>query len=156
MLKLALGIMVVVIAGLAGTFWFACPCSYVPGGPVSGEVVMGQTRDFSFVNDRAAVPLCQVEVDAGIPYTVNVNCMSSEQALYVSCSSCEGKFWSARAVANPAGRVKAGGKVYAVNLSRVTDEVELSRIWAARADKVAGGNAGKRPDHWWSFRLTSR
>ena len=156
MLKLAAGILLLLVVGMFSTYWFACPCGYVPGGPLSGPTNTNEVSDWSFVNDREAVPLCQVEVDAGLPYTVNVNCMSSEEKLYVSCSKCEGKFWSSRAIENPVGYVMAGGKVYAINFSRITDEAELSRIWSVRANKVAGGDAGVRPNHWWSFQLTSR
>jgi len=48
------------------------------------------------VNDINAVPLCQIQVDFPIPRSMNVNCMSTGDDLFVSCSQCAGKQWAAR------------------------------------------------------------
>lgn len=140
----------------AGTFWFVCPCATIAGGPLSGEEFHGPVNDWSFVNSSDDVPLCQIEVTALLPYSVNVNCMSTSGALYISCSNCDGKFWSSRALAVPAGRVRAGLSVYQVVFARVLDEGELDAAWRARAAKVGSSKVSQRPEHWWTFRLTSR
>lgn len=155
-MKIVVGILVVVLLGLGGTYWFVCPCERIPGGPLSGELAREPVTDWSFVNDREAVPLCEVQVKAMVPHSVTVNCMATEGALYVSCSRCEGKYWSGKALADPAGRVRAAGKVYEISYRRVTDGDELDQVWAARAAKVGRAEVGQRPDHWWTFNLTSR
>ena len=140
----------------AGSLWFVCPCATVAGGPLSGEEIQDPVSDWSFVNAAGDVPLCQVEVTTPVPYSVNVNCMSTAGALYISCSHCDGKFWSSKALTIPAGRVRAGESVYPIVYSRVLDEAELDAAWRARAAKVGSIEIPQRPDHWWTFRLTSR
>ena len=99
------GLLVVVLVGAAYTFWFVCPCEAMPGGGLGGEVASEPVNDWTFVND---VPLCQVEVDIGIPWSINLNCMSAGGDLYVSCSRCAGKTWSQAALKNDAG-LHSGG-----------------------------------------------
>ena len=127
--------------------------SPIAGGSLSGEVVTAPVRDWSIANE---VPRCAVEVRPADPHSVTVNCMSREGRLYVSCSSCEGKRWSAMALAEPAGRIRIGERIHPVTLRRVEDPAELDAVWQARAAKV-GGEAGEpRPEGWWTFELTSR
>lgn len=150
------GLLIIAIAlGAAAiaTFWFACPCAVVPGGPLSGEEVATPIADWSFAN---TVPLCQVEVRAFVPYSVNVNCMSAGGALYVSCSKCDGKYWSSKAVTHPAGRIRVGETVHLVRFTRLEQHHDLDVAWRARATKLDLGDDIPRPDHWWSFQLTSR
>ncbi len=154
--KIIVGVLLVAVLGFAGTYWFVCPCERIPGGPLSGEDVTESVDDWSFVNDRNVVRLCEVEVDAVLPHSVTVNCMSTGGALYVSCSRCDGKYWSSKALANPAGYVKADGRVYPITYRRVTDETELDEVWMARAAKVGMTEVRERPDHWWTFNLASR
>jgi hypothetical protein len=141
------------VAIAIGILWFACPCAIVPGGSLSGEQTSTAVDDWSFANSQ---PLCQVEVEAVIPYSVNVNCMSADGALYVSCSHCEGKFWSSKAVAIPAGRIRIGTNVYPARFNRLVEDDELDTAWRARASKLGLGEDVGRPNHWWSFELTSR
>jgi len=156
MLKIfAIGLLIV-IAVVFSTVWVVCPCAMVPGGSLSGGEMNKMVSDWSFVNSKEDVPLCQVEVSAFLPHSVNVNCMSANRALYVSCSNCDGKYWSSKAMMNSNGRVRAGSSVYPVTLIRVVDFAELDVAWQARANKVGAREIGERPDHWWSFRLESR
>lgn len=143
----------VLVAIAVGILWLACPCAVVPGGPLSGEQTSTAVDDWSFANSQ---PLCQVEVEAFVPYSVNVNCMSADGALFVSCSNCDGKLWSSKAVANPAGRIRIGTSVYPVTFARLIQDQELDTAWRARASKLGLGEDVGRPDHWWSFQLTSR
>lgn len=144
-------------AALAGfLFWFfSCPCERVPGGYLLGEVVEEEVMDWSFANE---VPLCQVQIRAGIlPHSINLNCMSDTTGeLYFSCSSCDGKRWSSAVLSEPAGRLKLNDKVYPVFINRVTDERQLDRAWVARITKLGAPSDAPRPDHWWSFQVTSR
>jgi len=142
------------IAGAAGWFWFVCPCERTPGGPLSGERRSVAIDDWSFAND---VDLCQIEVDRGIAWSVNLNCMADDSgALYLSCARCDGKAWSTAAISNSAGRIRIDGKVYPVTLTRVEEGGLLDVAWQARANKLGRGRDTKRPDHWWSFQITSR
>ena len=147
-----LGAVLVVAIAAAATFWFACPCAVVPGGALGGQMVQQAPDDWSFVDD---VPLCQLQVQRAIPWSINLNCMSDAGELFVSCSQCEGKRWSAAALQHPDGVLRAGAQLYPVVITRVVAPDQLDRAWAARAAKV-GRDTGPRPDHWWSFKLTSR
>jgi hypothetical protein len=77
-------------------------------------------------------------------------------ALYLSCARCDGKAWSTAAISNSAGRIRIDGKVYPVTLTRVEEGGLLDVAWQARANKLGRGRDTKRPDHWWSFQITSR
>ncbi len=153
MIVKALGVVAALVAVVVLVGYFAvCPCSRIPGGPLSGQGHAGTVADWSFVNE---VPLCQVQVDRGIPWSINLNCMATDTGeLYVSCSRCEGKAWSSAALANPNGYIRVADTIYPVALRRVTENAELDRAWAARARKVQ--REQERPDHWWSFALTTR
>ena len=147
------GLALVGLLGLGLTFWFVCPCEVVPGGSLAGEMASDPVSDWSFVNDE---PLCQVEVDIGLPWSINLNCMSTEGQLYVSCSRCAGKTWSQAALDDPDGYIRVGPTVYPVTLTRLTEPAMLDVAWAARSAKLNRTDNAPRPDHWWSFQLTSR
>jgi hypothetical protein len=141
------------LAALLG-WYFYCPCERTPGGYLIGRTA-GPVQDWSFVNDRDAVPLCQIEVRRIVPHSVNLNCMAADGAAYLSCAECAGKAWSTAALGDSRARLRAGGVVYPVTVARVTDEAELDRAWTARAAKT-GRPAGERSPGWWSFRVRSR
>lgn len=153
-IRLFSGLLLLALLGLAGTYWFVCPCETIPGGPLAGGTA-AQPSDWSFVNDIEAVPLCQIQVDFPIPRSMNVNCMSPDGDLFVSCSRCADKQWAARALEHPDGFVRAAGIVYPITYERVLDEAQLDAVWAARLGKL-GREASPRPDHWWSFALSGR
>lgn len=148
-----------IVAGLlvAGSAYYlmTCPCERTPGMWLLGEVVQEPVEDWSFANDRATAPLCQLEVHSWRPHSINLNCMAHAGRLYVSCSQCEGKAWSSMALANPEAKVRVAGSLYAVTLRRVVAQEELEQAWLARADKT-GRSGVPRPDHWWSFELVQR
>jgi len=145
----------VVLFGGASYWAVACPCDRTPGLYLRGTVATAPVTDWSFSNQ---VPLCQVQVDAGLlPHALNLNCMATSTGeLYLSCAGCEGKRWSAAALANNQARLRLNDTVYPVTLTRVTEPSELDRAWDARAAKTGMNNAGRREDGWWSFRVTSR
>lgn len=155
MIKMALAVILLTALGLGATYWYVCPCETIPGGPVQGTVDRTPVEDWNFVNDIEAVPLCQIQVDFTIPRSMNVNCMSTGGDLFVSCSNCANKQWSARAVKYPDGFIKAGDKVYPISYERVMNDEMLDRVWYARLAKIDADMA-PRPDHWWTFRLVYR
>ena len=142
---------IAVVAGLG--YFFYCPCDRTPGGWLLGETVAEPVSDWSFVN---AVPLCQIQVGSWLPHSVNLNCMSSEGKLYLSCARCDGKFWSTVALEIPEARIRMAGKVYPVKVSRVEDSRTLDEAWIARAAKLGRPLDTPRADGWWSFRVESR
>ena len=148
---------VIVLAGFTAVAAIAhvtaCPCGPVPGVWLSGERAEAPVVDWGFANDA---PLCQVQVHTWKPHAINLNCMSDEGELYVSCSNCEGKSWSGYVSENPEGNIKIEGRVYPVSLSRMIAPAELDRIWSARLRKIRSDSAESRPDHWWAFKLESR
>lgn len=128
------------------------PCGPIPGGSLSGERVEARVADWSFVN---RVPRCALEVRPSRPRSMTVNCMSHAERLFVSCSACASKQWSAMALAEPSGRVAIEGRVYPVSLARVTDPTLLESVWLARSTKL-GNDSAPRPEDWWTFELVSR
>lgn len=153
MLKGLAALVGIALVAAAAAFWFVCPCEQMPGGPLAGERAPAPVADWSFVND---VGLCQVEVDRGMPWSVNLNCMSSSGALYISCSRCAGKGWSSAALEDPLGYIRVRETVYPVRFTRLIDGAALDLAWQARARKLGLEDGTPRPDHWWSFQLESR
>ena len=148
-----LSLIVAVLAVGVTIYYYVCPCERVPGGWLFGKHVSAPIDDWSFAND---VPLCQVEVRGWLPHSVNVNCMSSDGDLFVSCASCEGKRWSTMALANPNGRVRLDDTVYPVTFHRVEAPEALDEAWHARERKLGRPEDRPRAEGWWSFRLESR
>ena len=140
--------------GLVMTFVVRCPFERMPGTVLFGSQVSAPVSDWSFAND---VRLCQIEVQGVIPWSVNLNCMADAQgALFLSCARCDGKYWSGRALSNPEARIRIGGDLYPVRLARVQVDERLDHAWRIRAAKTGMGVDRPRPDHWWSFAVTSR
>jgi len=161
---LGLAALIVVLAGGVGVWTTTCPCNQTPGFMLLGDVQATPVTDWGFVND---IPLCQIQVYAGImPHAVNLNCMATPDGqLYLSCGGCQGKFWGRNVEDNEHGRLRLNGRVYPVVFTRVTDEAELDRAWAARVKKlqVYGEEPynptpppdAKRPAAWGTFHLRS-
>lgn len=146
-------------AAVAGFLvWFLyCPCERTSGGYLLGPEIDEPVTDWSFANDPARVPLCQIQVDTGwLPHSINLNCMASKNELYLSCASCDGKRWSTAVLTNPEARLRANGEVYPVTVTRVTDPDILDRAWMARAAKRGRTEDRPREEGWWSFRVVSR
>lgn len=152
MIRIAFGLIAVVLLGVAYTHYFVCPCNVWPGGPLAGTLKVGQVDDWSFTNE---VPLCQLEVNGGYTYSINVNCMSSERRLYISCSGCAEKTWAGIALENPDARMRLDDLLYDVSLTRVEDDDLLDQVWQARLKKI-GAEPALRPDGWWTFNAVSR
>ena len=99
----------IVVIALLMTYVLRCPCERIPGSVLFGVEVEEPVSDWSFAN---SAELCQIQVQGVIPWSVNLNCMADDAgALYLSCSRCEGKYWSGRAMANPNARIRIAGQV---------------------------------------------
>lgn len=140
-----------------------CPCERTPGGFLFGERVQAPVSDWAVANEE---PLCQIQIWAGIrPHSINLNCMAVDDGkLYLSCSSCETKYWSNVVGMHDTGKLRLGQKVYPVQFDRVTDSQELDRAWMARESKLQAQTSASnsapspsvpRPEDWWSFNVTS-
>ncbi|MDA1077158.1 MAG: hypothetical protein O3A63_20790 [Proteobacteria bacterium] len=145
-------VMLLLVLGISAgaMYFFYCPCDRLPGGWLLGEEVSTPINDWSFANEAG---LCQVQVATPLPHSINLNCMSADGVLYLSCMGCADKTWSNAAIERPNGRIRIGERVYAVVFTRVTDQAVLDRAWRARATKTGSDN--KRPEHWWSFEVRS-
>ncbi len=164
-MKLIVPVAVVGVLAVAFLGWSAtCPCERTPGAYLFGTSAEGLIADWTFANE---VTLCQIQIRAGIrPHAINLNCMATPSGqLYLSCSQCDGKYWSVRAANNGWARLRLDDTVYPVQLTRVMDPDELDRAWLARVTKLnsleAPANPAPppgtpRPDHWWSFRVEWR
>jgi hypothetical protein len=154
LIGIGLAIVIVVAAGSVAVWMFHCPCERTPGGWLLGDRVDEPISDWSFAN---RVPLCQIQVSNGLlPHAINLNCMSSEGRLYLSCAGCDGKTWSTAALARPDARLRLERSVYPVRLTRVTDPVVLDEAWRARETKMGRDPDRPRDDGWWSFLVESR
>lgn len=157
----ALAAVAVIAIGAAAVWFYTCPCERMPGAYLAGERVEEPVADWSFANQ---VELCQIQTRSGfMPHAINLNCMADSNGdLYLSCSQCEGKRWSTAALENPVGYIRLDGLVYPINLRRLNDNSELDNAWLTRARKLASlqgrtlDEITQRPDHWWSFQVTSR
>ena len=152
-------LLIVAGAAVAGflTWFLYCPCERTSGGYLLGEEAAEAVTDWSFANDMDSVPLCQIQVDAGLlPHSINLNCMSDQGELFLSCSGCDGKRWSTAVAENPSARLRAGDVVYPVTVTRVMDPGTLDRAWIARAAKLGRPTDTPRQDGWWSFQVVSR
>ena len=164
-MKLIVPMAVVGVLAVGFLGWSAtCPCERTPGAYLFGTSAEGLIADWTFANE---VTLCQIQIRAGIrPHAINLNCMATPSGqLYLSCSQCDGKYWSVRAANNGWARLRLDGTVYPVQLTRVMDPDELDRAWLARVTKLnsleAPANPAPppgtpRPDHWWSFSVEWR
>ncbi|MDH3640578.1 MAG: hypothetical protein OES38_00650 [Gammaproteobacteria bacterium] len=148
-----LGILAAVVVIGAAVYFFYCPCALVSGGWLLGPEVTEPVDDWSAANQ---VELCQIQVSAGLPHSINLNCMAAAGKLYLSCSNCEGKRWSGAALNDPEARMRMAGSVYPVTLTRLTNPERLDNAWLARATKLGVPLDTPRPDGWWSFQVESR
>ena len=154
-------------AGIVGFLIYSavCPCERTPGGFLFGAAADGPVDDWSFANK---VPLCQLQIYAGIrPHSINLNCMATPAGeLYLSCSVCEQKYWAARVDANKSAVMRLDGVTFPVVLNRVEEPTRMDAAWNARITKLQSFGGGpynptpdpnaQRPDHWWTFHVTSR
>ena len=141
------------VLGLAALFLLGIgPCGRLPGGKLMGDEDASPVADWSFVNEAG---LCALEVNPAGPHSVTVNCMAWRGRLFVSCAYCEGKTWSTFAMRDARGRVEVAGRIYPVDVRPVQAAEVLDSAWLARAAKL-GSEAAPRPNHWWSFELSSR
>jgi len=152
-LQFFLGIFAIGALLAVSYYLFACPCERMPGGYLLGEEVTETIEDWSFVNQTG---LCQIQVAAVLPHSVNLNCMSTNGNLYLSCASCDGKYWSNAAVANPEARLRVDGRVYPVSIRRVQDAQTRDIAWQARAAKLKQKPGTPPAEGWWTFSLVSR
>lgn len=161
----AVAAVVLAAAGAGVAAWTAaCPCDTTPGFVLLGETQGEAVADWSFAN---SVPLCQIQVYAAWrPHAVNLNCMATtEGELFLSCSSCDTKYWARQVGPGESARLRLDGRVYPVVLSRVVDASVLDRAWAARVRKLQALNDpanpapdanAARPESWGSFWVRSR
>ncbi|MGE0393597.1 MAG: hypothetical protein AB7I25_08485 [Vicinamibacterales bacterium] len=158
------GVLVVGVVAGAGVWTSRCPCDRTPGAYLLGTMVDEPVTDWQFAND---VPSCQIQISAnGLPHAINVTCMATADGrLFLSCSTCEGKYWSSHVEPGEPARLRLNGRVYPVELNRVTDQATLDQAWSARVAKLQAHPAGvgttpaagaPRPETWWSFHARSR
>ena len=153
-----------VAAGLTAWSYF-CPCDRSPGFVLFGERVDEPIEDWGFAND---IPLCQLQIWAGLrPHSINLNCMATADGeLFLSCSVCASKYWAQQVGKPERGVLKLGEKIYQISLSREDRSERLNKAWRARVLKLQTHGGGpynpvpaldaQRPDHWWSFHVTSQ
>ncbi len=151
MKRLLVGLLTII--GLAIGAALLSPISPLPGGALTGEVADEPVNDWSFAADES---FGYLETQVPEPRTITVTCIVSDGQLYVGCSSCSGRYWSQRLIAEPKVRYRVLGKIYNVTATRVEDADEIDRAWRARAAKNVTANPDQIADDFWFFRLVSR
>ena len=151
--KIITAVVAVYVLTAIAIYTVSCPCERMPGLWLTGYEVDQPQADWGFIND---VGLCELEVSSWRPHSITLNCMSADGELFISCSQCEGKYWSGVALDNPAATLRAEGRLYPVMLTRLTAADHLDKAWLARITKLKRPLDSPRPDHWWSFKLNSR
>lgn len=129
------------------------PCGPIAGTALTGPQSADKIRDWQFAAD---VDQCALEVRPEDPHSVTVNCWLVGGQLYVGCSECPGKTWSAAITLNSGARIQIGDNVYPVKATRLTDQVAAERAWAFRSEKYEAGEVGGLPADFWLFHLRSR
>ncbi len=146
--------------GATAVWVSTCPCERIPGAYLSGERIEEPVTDWTFANQ---VQLCQIQTRSGIlPHALNLGCAADANGdLFLSCGQCEGKRWSTAAMLNPQGYIKLNGLVYPVILRKLDSNSELDNAWRSGVIKLANlrgepfREIPERPNHWWSFQVTS-
>ena len=148
--KILLGV-IVLLAVIVGGF-LVSPYGPLVGGALVGERVEAPVDDWSFVT---ANRFCKFEVSRPEPRSFTVTCLSVDAELYVGCMQCPNKSWPPDLAANPEARYLAGGKLYDVNATLVSDPSLRQRIWDSRGE-VDELEVTPVPDSYWIYRLSSR
>lgn len=164
------GLIAVFLCAVVGFLAFSsiCPCAISPGGFLFGERVDISVTDWNTTTANQE-NLCQLQIWAGIrPHSINLNCMATKEGeLFLSCSVCNTKYWAARVGVDEAAVLRLGNLIYPVTLNRESDPVAMERSFRARVLKLQHTDLEtmitprppldeQRPDHWWTFRVTSR
>jgi hypothetical protein len=84
------------------------PVLLIPGGELSGELVLDPIDDWSFVTDR----FVDLETRPADPYSVEINYLVKDGVLYID--PAEGRTWLEHLRADPRVRVRFGAKIYPV------------------------------------------
>jgi len=100
---------------------FACggPFLAIPGGALTGEVVVAPVEDWSFV-DSAFIDL---ELRPRNPYSVELNYVVRNGELFID--PAEGRTWFEYLKENPLVRVRFDGKIYSLRAVLVGKPGEL-------------------------------
>ncbi|MEM1231249.1 MAG: hypothetical protein AAGI15_11970 [Pseudomonadota bacterium] len=144
---------ILILLLLAAVGILLSPITPIPGGAMSGETVTAAVADWSFAKSAR---FAQLETQVPAPRTITVRCIVAGGQLYVGCSRCAGRRWSAQLEAQPAARYRVNGTIYPVTATKVTDPEELARVWLVRAAGTGDDHPGPKPDDIWFFRLDSR
>ena len=132
----------------------ACgPIGPLPGGRLSGEVVLDRVEDWSFSD---AHPLIQLESRPWFPHSVTTICFTHEGRLYVPAANPRGKAWPSYVLDDPRVRVKIGDKIYRGRAQRVSDESVTDAMFDAARQKYEqmAASRDELPEIW-LFRIDS-
>jgi hypothetical protein len=145
------------LAAITGfLYWFFLgPFGTVPGGYLLGEESHETMTDWSTANE---VPLCQLQTSAFfLPYSINMNCSSIDNELFVGCMGCEEKRWGKALVKHGEARFRIDGIVYPVAARRIMDTAAKDHAWHSSSIKAGRPlDTPRPPDNiWWTFQLSS-
>jgi hypothetical protein len=150
-----LGFAVVGLAALAALAYVtrSNPVGPISGRALSGELVAAPVVDWTFTDEHS---LIAVETRPAEPHSVTTVCFTHDGVLYVPAMNGSAKAWPHFAVSLPSARILVDGKIYPVQLTRVTDPSlvpDLRRAVAAKYDFVSADTPGV--EDIWLFRADS-
>lgn len=112
------------------------PLGVVPGGPLCCEVVKEPVRDWSFSD---AYPLIAIETrDRFFRHSVTALCVSAGGKLYLMARRGGEKRWVRNVMADPRARLRIGGRIYPVRITRLTEPLPGEPVARAFLRKYVG------------------
>lgn len=116
-LRAILGLVVMLVLGLAALFGGVGPIAFLPGGALWGEV-REPPDDWSFTDRIAEI---QVQTHVGpLPWSVTTWVMSEGGDLFIAASNCD-RIWTHRVIEDPEIRLRIDGVIYEMQ-ARITQD----------------------------------
>ncbi|MGI9322014.1 MAG: hypothetical protein ACR2PJ_00390 [Pseudomonadales bacterium] len=158
-MKKAIKILIHLTLTLAFVAYIAYQFRTDPIGRMAGKAVTGMEvaypKNWDFTSEHR---LMAVEVRPSAPHSVTTVSFIYEGDLHIPALNGAGKNWTAYAMADPRARLKIGGKVYPVKLTRVP-ESDIAAMAQSLSEKyhwmLADGSDRPLPSTWF-FRVTER
>jgi len=130
------------------------PIGPFPGGPlVAGELVAGPEPDWTFAAELSNI---EIEVNTGNPRSRTVWLIVDQGELFVPAGFASSKTWPSEAVADGRVVVRAQGKRYERQASRVTDAARLDALRAGLGRKYGMTPKADGSDDTWFFHMGPR
>lgn len=132
-------------------------CGPMTAVELNGTEIRAKVTDFRFVG---AVEQCVLEVRAGKPYALIVDCWAVGKQLFVGCLDCGFSSWGAALREDTAARIQIDDAIYPVRASLMRDPIAIQRAWHQKLSQAGMESAEQSvvqalPESFWLFHLAS-